>query len=289
MKTNLILNHSTKFIMKKLFLLLLLQCFTSDIYCQIFLNGSFEINNADSCMINNMTNLGFDSLMSDVKGIGLTQTLDIFKDTDCPGFGVANDGHHYVSVENNSVDSTQSTAISLKLADSLQAGMSYHFSFYDRAILGIGTGPIQVGVSNTDSTFGTLIYVSPLIDTIWTKRTVSFNSPGPARYVTVKYGALSGGAIVDNFGQSEGTMINEENFIEDNIRIFPNPTTEELKIEMLTNHLILKRVRILNLFGQELFRSVYVDRINVSSFASGLYILEISANEKTFFIKFLKQ
>jgi hypothetical protein len=145
--------------MKQLLFLFLLIGFSSNIYGQTFLNGSFEINNATYCMINNIKNAQFNLLMNNVRGIGEAETIDIFYDKICPSYGSAQSGHYFVSVENNGKDSTQSTIISLKLTDPLQNGMPYNFFFYDKSI-NLGNNSVKIGVSNTDSTFGTLIYTT---------------------------------------------------------------------------------------------------------------------------------
>jgi len=162
--------------MKRLLFLFVLAGFVPAVYGQLFLNSSFENTIVTNCMINNISNTQFDSLMSNAKGIGATETIDIFYDSSCPQYGSAQEGHYFVSVENNSNDSTQSTAISLKLSDTLQTGNSYSFCFYDKSQL-IGAGPVVIGISNTDSTFGTVIYTAPTADTVWTLRTVTFIPP----------------------------------------------------------------------------------------------------------------
>jgi len=247
--------------------------FVSVIYGQTFLNGSFEINSATNCMINNITNGQFNSLMNNVRGIGATETIDIYYDADCPSYGSAQSGHYFISVENNSMDSTQSTIISLKLADTLQTGLLYSFCFYDKSIA-LGFDSIQIGVSNTDSTFGILIYTTSLIDTTWTMRTVSFNSPTTANYVTVKYGALAGGAFVDNFGVCNGTGIDGQIDIE-KLKVFPNPFSNQITFTNSAKE--QTTISLYDLLGQQILKQQFSDAItiNTEQFAKGIYLYEV--------------
>ena len=250
------------------------------IHGQTFLNGSFENNLVSNCMLNNITNSAFDSLMPDVKGIGLTQTIDIYYDTNCPIWGFAKDGHYYVSVENNSSDSTQSTIISLKLADTLEMGSAYSFCFYDRGLIS-GKGPVIIGISNSDSTFGTPIYTSQLTDTVWIMRTVSFISSVSARYITIKYGGYNGGAFIDNFGTCSGTGIKDEIVSKDNFKIYPNPTADQINIQANSNQKF--NFSISNTLGQ-LVKSGVLETNNtiiyISELPNGIYNIELSAKGK---------
>jgi hypothetical protein len=259
-----------------LFFFILLQLISDSTSSQTFLNGGFEINTVTSCMINNISNSDFDTLMSNVKGIGQSQTIDIFYDIDCPNYGLANGGHYYVSVENNSSDTTLTTMISLKLADTLHTNTPYRFCYYDRGIFSIGLGPIEIGVSDNDSTFGTIIYISPLIDTVWTMRTVSFNSPINASYVTVKYGAAFGGAIVDDFGSCLETGINEDDAI-DRINVFPNPAEKILSIDNIKPN---TDVRIFDALGkcQKVLQTISGSTmsLDIEALMDGVYFVVIN-------------
>jgi len=260
--------------MKRLLFLFLLISVAPTIYGQTFLNGSFETNIATNCMINNITNAQFDSLMVNVRGIGATETIDIYYDTDCPFYGAAQSGHYFVSVENNSNDSTQSTAISLKLADTLQAGNNYSFCFYDKSIA-LGYDSIQIGVSNTDSTFGTLIYTTPSVDTVWTERNVNFTSPLTGKYITVKYGGVSGGgAFVDNFGVCSENGIDGQTDIE-KLKIFPNPFTNQLILTLSNNE--QSTIILYDLSSRKLLQQTFTNttNINTEQLAKGMYLYTV--------------
>jgi hypothetical protein len=266
--------------MKRLYITTMLYFCGAIAYGQNFLNGSFEINSTSVCMINDITNAQFNSIMTNVKGIGATETIDIYFDTDCPSYGAAQSGNYFVSVENNSSDSTQSTAISLKLSDSLQTGNSYNFCFYDKGLV-FGAGPLVLGLSNTDSTFGSVIYTSPTIDTVWTMRTVSFVAPSTGRYITVKYGSFYGGALVDNFGDCSGTGINNMNSTQLILKLFPNPAINQISIQTNVNKQF--HFTIYNSLGQRLQSGTSLSNLTtipIENLSRGFYNIEISVDNK---------
>lgn len=260
----------------KQFLFFILLSFTPIIYGQTFLNGDFENNSVTNCMLNNITNAQFNALMNDVKGIGLTETIDIFYDTDCVGYGSAQSGDYFVSVENNSVDSTQSTAISLKLSSALQVGEIYSLSFYDK-----GPGSIVIGVSDTDSSFGSVIYNSPTVVNIWTLRTVTFTAPLTGEYITVKYGSFSGGAFVDNFIMSNVLGIDGQTGIE-NLKIFPNPFSNQLTFTSSTNENLT--IYLYDLLGNQILQQSFLNSttINTEQLADGIYFYELENSNRIF-------
>lgn len=272
--------------MRRLLFFILFQCFAFTIYGQTFLNGNFEVNTISNCMID-IDNATFNSVMTNVNGIGIAQSIDIFYDIDCPIIGVAESGHYFVSVENNSVtDSTQSTIISLKLSDTLATGMNYSFCFYDRGLV-FEDGIVQIGVSNSSSSFGTLIYTSPLIDTVWTMRTVSFNSPDSARYVTAKFKGFQGGALLDNFGTCESNGINNKLSSENICEIFPNPTDGNVTVQ---NSELNKNCRVIisNQLGQELFSETLNQKsqlLNLTSLSPGIYFVKVQMQSGTVVLK----
>ncbi len=259
--------------MKKLTFLFLLILMTSSSYSQVFLNGSFENNFVSNCLINNITNAQFDSVMSNVRGIGSIETIDIIYDTDCPLFEAAQDGNYFVSVENNSLDSNLFTALSLAIADTLFIGNFYQFSFYDKAFIYL-CDSVQIGVSNTDSTFGSLIYTSPLIDTVWTERIVQFTSPITANYITVKMGSLFSGAFVDHFGTSSLSSVHSQIGLKE-ATLFPNPFSSQLICT--TSFAEQAEITFFDFFGRLLLKQTFYDSIhlNTEDFESGIYFYQV--------------
>jgi len=247
---------------------------------QTFLNGSFENNSVTTCEINTISNLQFNALMPYTYGIGATETIDVFDATVCPSYGTAQEGNFYVSVENNSADSTQSTMISLQLSDTLQAGSTYTFCYYDRGLFTLGYGPIALGLSSNNSTFGTQIYVSPILDTVWTQRTVTFVAPVTGNYITVKYAGLNGGGIVDDFGACTKSSVNE-NSNEGSFGLFPNPSSGSFLITSSSRN-ENRTVEIFSATGQLVHTEQWMDSDSKEiklDCAPGIYFVQIKTGE----------
>jgi hypothetical protein len=275
-----------------LFLLIFVASLTS--YGQSFLNGDFEINSALTDQIN-LINSQYDSLMTNSTAFGNYNggganggNMDIITSSSYCGSS-AQQGNWYVCLTGGGTD-----AISLKLSTPLIAGHSYTISFYDRFGQPPATvvHPFQIGLSLVDTTFGSLLYTAPNANNcLWSLRSFSFIAPTNGQFVTAKISA--GGTNdtwchLDNFTIEEATSIqtvNQNNYFQ----IFPNPTSSEINIKQLGNYYQLELVRVLNQFGQEVFKSNFVEKIDVSDFANGLYIFEIRTDNKTHYTKFLKQ
>lgn len=72
-------------------------------------------------------------------------------------------------------------------------------------------------------------------------------------------------------------ILSSNTFVLENFNIYPNPTTDILRIEF-DNGLILEKVLIYNTSGQ-LIKETTEKTINVSSFAKGIYNLQILTNK----------
>ena len=69
----------------------------------------------------------------------------------------------------------------------------------------------------------------------------------------------------------------EDNFINQNFTIFPNPVKEKFQLQ-LNNTLEFKNVKLYNVFGQQVLQSKK-SIINVSSLSTGIYYVEVNTNQ----------
>ncbi len=93
--------------------------------------------------------------------------------------------------------------VALSLSSPLVTGKVYSISFYDRKTSGYPASPIQIGVSQTDNSFGTLVYTANETATLnkWTQRTFTFIAPNDGKYMTVQMesGDIQHWVNLDNF------------------------------------------------------------------------------------------
>ncbi len=177
---------------------------------QNFLNGSFENCTAGGSDQINMTNGAFNAMMANVTAFGSYNgggagggNMDIITSSSWGGGG-AQCGCYYVALTGTGTD-----AIALDLSAPLVAGNTYTISFYDRADAGFSAFSVEVGLSTTNTSFGTSIYLAPLaVVNTWTLRTFTFVAPNNGMYITVQQnlGGTSDWLHVDNF--SFGNAVN---------------------------------------------------------------------------------
>jgi hypothetical protein len=175
-------------------------------YSQTFLNGNFEKNNASLGVDEiNLPNTDFNSKMLNTYAFGTYGDMDIVNTSTYSG--LAQDGSWYVALTGGGSD-----AIAMELSSPLMAGKTYTISFYDRGSTGFTPQPIQIGVSNSNSAFGTAVYTAPLPEiAVWNKRTFTFTATGNFQYITVQLGGaynIGEWSQVDNFA-----FVNSKNTI----------------------------------------------------------------------------
>jgi hypothetical protein len=279
---------------KKLILLISILIVSSATQGQSFLNGDFENTTAVADLIN-LTNGQYNGYMpnsvafGNLNGGGINGgDMDIITSDDyCDS--AAQHGNWYVALTGNGTD-----AISLELSSALIMGHSYTLSFYDRFCNTYGiyvSHPFKIGLSVNDSTFGDSIYTGPYPDSLWAQHTFTFVAPNNGQYITVQ---IFGGSVsntwcqVDNFTIGEASSLQSVN--QDNhFRVFPNPTSDVINIALSTKNDHVKFIRVSNQLGQVLLKVNNADKIDVSEFSDGLYIIELVTENNIYVTKFLKQ
>ncbi len=189
----------------RLFFTLLSVFFISEkINAQNFVNGSFENCTAGGTDQINMTNSAFNAMMSNVTAFGSWGgggagggDMDIITSSTWGGGGAQN-GLYYVALTGGGSD-----LITMDLSAPLVGGNTYTLTFYDRADAGYTAQQVEVGLSTTNNSFGTSIYVAPVPNpNLWSLRTVTFVAPFCGTYISVQQtGAFSGSTWlhIDNF------------------------------------------------------------------------------------------
>ena len=66
----------------------------------------------------------------------------------------------------------------------------------------------------------------------------------------------------------------------DYINVFPNPANQQLSVEVGANHIALEEIRIVNMYGKEVFLATKINQskavINIADLPVGLYVVEIA-------------
>ncbi|MCE3228514.1 MAG: hypothetical protein K0S32_3065 [Bacteroidetes bacterium] len=176
--------------------------FSTGLFAQDFVNGNFENNLAGNADQINLSNADLNAKLPGVTAFGSYGDVDIITSNAYSGSG-AQDKSWYIAITGGGTD-----IVALSLTKPLKEGRKYTITFYDRKASSYEAVPIQVGVSENNTSFGQAVFTasaSPSLD-VWTKRTFTFTAPANANYVTVQMsgGELQHWAHIDNFTFGEG-------------------------------------------------------------------------------------
>ena len=151
----------------------------------LILNGSFEDNTAGGTVFN-MSNVEFNATVASATAFGDAEEIDLMDSSS--GFGLApvhgdfKLGIHRVSVEGGT------DAFSFDLSSSIVAGTTYTIDFWADAetTFDPGTGPIEIGISSSATSFGTLVFTSGSLSTgTWSHFISDFVAPVSGDFLTV--------------------------------------------------------------------------------------------------------
>jgi type IX secretion system substrate protein len=204
----------------------------------LILNGSFENNLCGNTSIIDCSNHKYDSLMLYSHGFGTEGNLDIINNQiSC---GAAEDGTWYLGMTSGGTD-----AFSLSLSSPILLGKTYSVSFNYRATTCDDPygSPLKIGISTSDTTFGTLLYTAPYppIPTNgdpWTQQSFSFTASINAQYLTVMCGGTvnvdSNWTHVDNFIlDTVSNMMSIQHYIVNGTtgNLYPNPNNGSMTLD----------------------------------------------------------
>ncbi len=253
---------------------------------QSFLNGNFEVNSTSGCDYN-LTDAQFNAKISHVhafgKGYGQGGYLG---ETDFQTFNCyvnPQDGNWCIGLSSDTF--LTADAISLELSSNLVIGQSYQLSFYvyGNTYSDYVLGDIKIGLSTTDSTFGTLLYSGlPDADT-WKHIVFDFTASDTAKYITVTNAiGIQCWNQVDNFTFGLATDVSRI-FKHDEISLFPNPFSSVLTLKT-ENAFRNGTITLFNALGERVQEIKNVTSqsltINRDGLPSGLYLLQLEQDSK---------
>lgn len=278
--------------MKIKLILLCIVFINISVYGQTILNGSFETNTATVSQ-DNLSNVSLNSLVNNVYGFGEYNQIDLYKGDSWATWTTpySQNGNWRLGLGTN-VSTGKSDAFAFGLSTPLTIGKTYNLSYYDIARnVDPPGGQIEIGISTTNDSFGTLIYTSPIANANnWTLRSFNFTPTISAQYITVR--AVVGNAsygfqwtFVDNFILSSNTDIPTD-FIEDDLKIYPNPSSGIVNIELQKNNTSCD-VEIYDMFGRKILSYDSVlefQQIDMCSYDQGIYFVKVY-DGSAFYIK----
>ena len=156
-----------------------------------------------------------------------------------------------------------------------------------------GTAPLKYLWSWGDGTSDTIAYPSHTYDTAgyYTICLTITDSTGCTHtYCDSSYLQKSTNSIITINVIPQGTLGINTNVLTNQIKIYPNPTKDNLTIETNSNN--EQRLEIVNLIGQTVYTTFINNNkatINTSAFAKGVYILKLSSDKETVVRKFVKE
>ena len=151
----------------------------------IILNGDFEINSTVGVSVYNMDNALFNTTVASATAFGGAQEIDLI--TAGSPYGLAPEsGNWKLAIHRSS--SGENDAFSFTLGSAIVAGQNYILDFYAQRVITFdaGNGAIQIGVSSSPTSFGTLVFSGVADSDAWTHFNQAFQSPVNGQYLTVQ-------------------------------------------------------------------------------------------------------
>lgn len=264
-------------LLKNIFIFIFI-LFSINVIGQDIINGDFENHAYDECAYN-LSDEEFNESVASIFAFGKAfiagnnagevdlQTFDCYVDPFSGSWcaGISSD------------TSSFSDALALELTSALEIGSDYEiiFSLYSNSTT---VNPVEVGLSNVNDEFGfSLGTFTPAFDR-WVSNKITFTAEESSKYVTVRAmpGAFSWTQI-DAFSLSPETNSIEDKRFEQ-VRIFPNPTSDNLNIELSKSKKFIQAT-IYDLLGKAHFKATYTNvaviDLDLSSLPKATYILEL--------------
>jgi len=264
--------------MKKITLTFFISVFTLSIYSQIILNGDFENNTASQCHLN-LSNLNFNTMMSNSFAFGLNNEIDI-QNSSC-GYGNPEHGNWFISLATNPT-SFFPDGLSLTLNSPFFIGNTYEISFFEKACTTYHPtiDTLLIGISSDSTLFGNQIYSSCSIVNIWTQKNFTFTAPLTGKYLTIKNkGDVAGWNFIDDFQivKIDGTFDGSFN---QSVNIFPNPSNGNFTISTTPE---IKQIQIYNSVGQliQTKNTEGLVNLNFNIEANGFYIINLITDKQS--------
>ena len=196
--------------MKKIITFVMLAV-TGSLFSQKIENGDFENTTASSDQIN-LSNSALNAMLHNVTAFGSYGDVDIICSSTYGGGGAKN-GKWYIALTGGRTD-----IVALRLTEPLKKNKIYTLSFYDRKDRNHPTQPVSIGISNSNSNEGKLVYTSDSFPEVnkWSKRTCTIKASNNEQFITVfmESGSVSDWVNIDHFTLSESNKTVKDSIVE---------------------------------------------------------------------------
>lgn len=260
---------------------------------QTFLNGSFENNTSTACNYN-LANSAFNSLVSNVYGIGGSIAFGAELDLQTGGCYVQPQAGSWCVGLDSDVGSNDPDAIALELSAPLTPGTTYQLAFYAYAnpFFQPGIIDVHVGVSPDSSGFGTLLWSSATVANTWRQVQFTFTATQPSRYITVRSQlGVEGWVQVDNFSLAPLTGQPEEAGRPPALAVYPNPATGPTVLIKVPDAWAEATFELVNATGQRVRQGVLPlvpSGLDVADLPQGIYNLTVRAGQRAARTRFVR-
>jgi hypothetical protein len=147
-----------------------------------------------------MNNATFQSLITSATAFGTGNEIDLLTTGNFIGI-TAQSGNWHIAVSRRTTE--ENDAFSFDLDQPIVSGQSYNLDFFARAVtlFAAGNGEVEVGISSSSNSFGSLVFSGVPSTVAWTHFNHVFVSPSDAQYLTVRTGPDTANTWnhVDNF------------------------------------------------------------------------------------------
>jgi len=155
---------------------------------ELVVNGGFEDHSFDESVFN-MDNADFTAGVVGATGFGAANEIDILSNDDLSFDLVATAQGSWSAVIHSSTFNGLSDALSLTLTESLVVGQRYRVELMASAstTFGEGDGPLEIGVSEVNEAFGTLVHsFDTLSQDSWAAYSAEFTAAEAASFLTLR-------------------------------------------------------------------------------------------------------
>jgi hypothetical protein len=151
----------------------------------MIVDGNLENHTSTVDCASNNTNAQFNAFYSDITSFGSSGGIDIYQSTGCAG-SPPQSGATKLALAWNNAPSGDLDAMAFDLNAPIVSGVTYRISFYAEKMPFGTLQPFEIGISNSNTSFGTPVFSGTPAASGWTLLTGTFVAPSNATFLTAR-------------------------------------------------------------------------------------------------------